>query len=202
MALGVPYRDDEDSAALLPFPNSPEFVNVVAEPSPPSHSRRFQIYTIAVTLGLIFLLDLSGNLMVAPTMRIMESILCYDYYKEANSTIIGDHGTVDEKYCKINIVQEGLAFLNGWDLFFSNLPGMIHEKQPISLSDDVGPLQDFFWPYLLAVNSTCPYPSEAAKAYAKTVMADKYGRKWLMVLGTTAILLRSLWSYVVCEWTS
>lgn len=77
-------------------------------------------------MGLVFLLDLSASLMTAPNMRIMESILCHDFYKKAKPSLIGSHGVVDEKYCKINPVQENLAFLNGWDSFFANLPGMIN----------------------------------------------------------------------------
>jgi MFS family permease len=31
------------------------------------------------------------------------------------------------------------------------------------------------------------------------ILADKYGRKWLMVLNVISICLRTLWTYVVCE---
>ena len=30
-------------------------------------------------------------------------------------------------------------------------------------------------------------------------LADKYGRKWLMVLNSVSITLRFIWIYIVCE---
>lgn len=30
-------------------------------------------------------------------------------------------------------------------------------------------------------------------------LADKYGRKWLMVLNSVSITLRFLWIYIVCK---
>lgn len=29
--------------------------------------------------------------------------------------------------------------------------------------------------------------------------ADKYGRKWFMVLGITSLFLRASWTYTVCK---
>ena len=120
MAKSTYYRDDENSSASLPFLDFSEAINGAY----PTRTRRFQFYTLSVIMGLLFVLEFSGNLVGAPYVRIMESILCHDFYQKSNSSLIGDHGAVDEKYCKINSVQESLAFLNGWDSFFRYLPGM------------------------------------------------------------------------------
>lgn len=113
----TPYRDDEDLADQLP-----------AQPSHSLQSRGFQLYTLMIVLSLLFLLDIGGTISDAPAIRILESILCYDYYKNVDPSRIGNDGTVKEEYCKIDQVQELLAYLNGWDTFFANLPGMMSES--------------------------------------------------------------------------
>lgn len=125
-AGGTPYLDHEDVSDQLPFLDPPESANI-AQPSHSPYSRGFQLYALTNILSLIFLLDVSGTIIAAPAVRILESILCHDHYKKFDPSRIGNNGAVEEKYCKIDQVQEMVAFLNGWDTFFANLPGMMNE---------------------------------------------------------------------------
>lgn len=119
MATGFPYRDDGDLLERMPCLEPSGAVKHDQH----SHSRNFQFYTLSVLLSLVFLVDLAGNLSAAPMMRIEESIICHDFYTMEDPSLIHG-GIVDEQYCKIDPVQEELAFLNGWQSFFELLPGM------------------------------------------------------------------------------
>lgn len=119
----IPDRDDEDAPDQLPFLNLPGPANSTQPPCS-THSRGFRLYTLAIILSLVFWVDVAGSIEAAPTIRILESILCLDYYKRFDPSRVGNNGTVEEKYCKIDQVQELVAYLNGWDVFFVNLPGL------------------------------------------------------------------------------
>ncbi|MCJ1463419.1 hypothetical protein MMC07_002026 [Pseudocyphellaria aurata] len=158
---GVPFRDDEDTSDKLTFLNPPESTHMAhTQPLSPSHAPGFRIYVLTIVLSLVFLLEIGGTITIAPSLRILESILCRNYYREFNPSRIGKNGEVEEKYCKIDEVQGLMVYLNGWDDFFSHLPGLF-----------------LAIPFGLA--------------------ADKYGRKWVMVLGVTSVFLRTSWTYAV-----
>lgn len=129
----TPDRYDEDAPDQLPFLNLPGPANST-QPSSSSHSRGFRLYTLAIILSLVFWVDVADSIEAAPTIRILESILCLDYYKKFDPSRVGNNGAVEEKYCKIDQVQELVAYLNGWDAFFVNLPGMMNE-----LNQGIGP---------------------------------------------------------------
>lgn len=143
MALGgaAPFRDDEDVSDQLAFLNPPESARIAhAQPSSPSYTPGFRLYVLTIMLGLVFLLDVGGTIAAAPSIRILESILCHDYYKEFDPSRIGKNGVVEEKYCKIDPVQGLMVYLNGWDGFFSCLPGMmngVHANRAIRLTASV-----------------------------------------------------------------
>lgn len=136
----TPDRYDEDAPDQLPFLNLPGPANST-QPSSSSHSRGFRLYTLAIILSLVFWVDVAESIEAAPTIRILESILCLDYYKKFDPSRVGNNGAVEEKYCKIDQVQELVAYLNGWDAFFVSLPGMMNE-----LNQGIGP---FVLPWVL-----------------------------------------------------
>ena len=128
-AVSTPYVDDVDDehvSGRLPFLNPPESSNITK----PSHPHGFQLYTLTIVLSLVFLLDVAEAISAAPAIRILESILCHDYYKKTDPSRIGKNGAVEEKYCKIDPVQGMVAYLTGWDAFFAYLPG-IERTQPM-----------------------------------------------------------------------
>ena len=129
MTANSRYHDDEETPERIPFINSPQ----PAEPTLPLRRCRFQIYTLSILLSIIFLLELSDTIAAVPTTRLFESIICRNFYKIADPSLIGNDGAVEEEHCKTNPVQEELAFLNGWKGFFDNLPGArLHELGHLS----------------------------------------------------------------------
>lgn len=113
------YHDDDQASEQSPFLDSPQPANVGSVPL----TRRLQLRTLSVIFSIIFLLNIADSLSDAPTMRITESIICKNHYKTVDPSRIDDHGWVKEKYCKVSLVQEELAILNGWATFFIALPG-------------------------------------------------------------------------------
>lgn len=65
---------------------------------------------IVVTLAIVILiLACGGALMVVPQTRILEDILCHQFYGD----VAGLGGEIDENLCKNDSIQSKLAYLNG-----------------------------------------------------------------------------------------
>ena len=90
----------------------------------PSHAKHLQSYVLTIMILFIFVVDFAIFLQTAPRTRVIESIICNNFYREHDPSQIGDKGVVDERLCKIDPVQGELAMLAGWGDFFDNLPGM------------------------------------------------------------------------------
>lgn len=87
-----------------------------------SHARH-QIITISLcTLAIIFI-DMGYFLTSAPQLRLFESIICRNYYRSRDPGVIDRHGQVPEHLCKINVVQDEIAFIDGYQMLFDNIPG-------------------------------------------------------------------------------
>lgn len=96
----------------------------------PGHSSVIHLPTlqssrsISLTLILIiFFLALGFNMPVAPSARIIEDILCHQYYDKSGHTSAGEK--IDEKFCKEDVIQEKLAFVIGILDMLSAIPGML-----------------------------------------------------------------------------
>lgn len=113
--MAVHPTDDEFAIhSYSPLPKN------VGTTSPP---RRLQLRTWVVTLSLIFILDLSSGFVETPWLRICESIVCRNYYKFVDPKVIRNDGSIEEKHCKNNPIQEELAYIVGLVPFFDTLPG-------------------------------------------------------------------------------
>ena len=85
-----------------------------------------QAYATFLCALLVFTIFMAIFLIIAPQVRLVESMICFDYYREHDPGIIDKHGrNIPEKLCKVDSVQEELAFLNGFQLFFANIPGAL-----------------------------------------------------------------------------
>jgi len=62
----------------------------------------------------IFIIDFGENLRIIPELRLLESALCRRYYLEHDNSLVDHNGDVDEKYCKIDVLQAELMMLRGW----------------------------------------------------------------------------------------
>lgn len=116
-AISVHHTDMESPDSPLPSHQRP--TNAAGTSSP----KRLRLRTWGVVFVLVFLLELSGSLNDTPFLRICESIICKNYYKITDPSIIGNDGVVEERHCKTSPVQEELALLVGWLSFFNYLPG-------------------------------------------------------------------------------
>lgn len=92
---------------------------VVSSESTYPLSRRRLI--VALCLILIVLIEVASYLQVAPLNKIVEGIICHDYYPELE---LGGLSTGDESdpLCKGKDVQGELVMLRGWQSFFDYIP--------------------------------------------------------------------------------
>lgn len=91
-----------------------------------SSQQRFQRRVLGPVMLLVFLADFAAMLVTAPYTRLLESVVCYNFYSTVDPSIIGGDGSVDEHHCKVNPVQEEVAFLQTWQTFVNLLPGRTH----------------------------------------------------------------------------
>ncbi|KAI1099446.1 major facilitator superfamily transporter [Jackrogersella minutella] len=68
---------------------------------------------IVPLLVLILLVNLSASLYQLPLNRVIERRLCREYYGTHDPSVIDGDGDVDEKLCKIDAVQQSLAWFIG-----------------------------------------------------------------------------------------
>lgn len=87
-----------------------------------SHARRQYATIFLCALAIVFV-DMGCFLTSAPQIRLFESIICRHYYKLRDPGVIDRHGQVPERLCKINSVQDEIAFLDGYQMLFDNIPG-------------------------------------------------------------------------------
>ena len=84
----------------------------------------FRRYTTAWGCGaLLVVISLSQTLCKTPLLRIIELNICRSYYQTYRPDVIHPDGFVDEKWCKIMPVQQQLASINGYNIFFTALMG-------------------------------------------------------------------------------
>jgi MFS family permease len=128
-------------------------------PHPPPRHRHY-VWVISVCLCAAFLIEIGDVMQRTPLTRVLEDILCQQYY---NST--GPMGTqitlpIPEEDCKMPEVQSPLAMLLGWDSTISCIPGLF-----------------------LAL--PCGY------------IADRYGRKIVLLVCLLGLVLKLLWIQIL-----
>ncbi|KAF7193380.1 Efflux pump ustT [Pseudocercospora fuligena] len=110
--------------------------------------------SILFIIFLVVLLTSFGDqLQEAPFTRILESVICYQYYEDVDPSKInldrsrvgpGAIGGVDEMYCKVDKVQDDLAMLSGIQGFLDGFPAL-------ALAIPFGWAADRYgrWPFLM-----------------------------------------------------
>lgn len=117
-AIAVGDETDADSSAaepLLQRQNSnderpPE--DASEAPSPWRPSRATRVPMMVYLILLMVLLELEESMQSVPTVRLYESAVCQQYYKDK----------VSEDKCKTRKIQQTLAHVRGWQGFFDALP--------------------------------------------------------------------------------
>lgn len=68
---------------------------------------------ILALLALLLSVNLAASLYQLPVNRVIERRFCREYYTANDPSVIGDDGSIDESFCKIDAVQQRLAWLMG-----------------------------------------------------------------------------------------
>jgi hypothetical protein len=68
---------------------------------------------IVALLTLMLLVNLAASLYQLPLNRVVERRLCREYYAVHDPSLIAPDGHVEEKLCKVDEVQQGLAWIQG-----------------------------------------------------------------------------------------
>ncbi|EJT80754.1 hypothetical protein GGTG_00748 [Gaeumannomyces tritici R3-111a-1] len=85
---------------------------------------------VAGQFALYILFNFVTLLLEVPIVRLLEHAICYRR--------LGGDGAVDERNCKIPAVQDSLASITGWKMFFDAVPGLVMAVYYGSLADRSG----------------------------------------------------------------
>ncbi|RAL06660.1 MFS transporter [Aspergillus homomorphus CBS 101889] len=119
--------EDEDSP-LIPSPPA-----AVSSPTP-SGKQILQVILLCASATLI--LDIGLTVVLAPKIRLFESILCQEYYRTHDlQGLIRD---IPESQCKTKEIQSAVARLIGWQTVFDSLPAIFLAIPYGALSDTKG----------------------------------------------------------------
>ncbi|KAI1080321.1 major facilitator superfamily transporter [Whalleya microplaca] len=75
--------------------------------------RRHPKLSIAALLALLLLVNLATSLYQLPLNRLVERRICREYYSTHDPSVIDNNGNVEEELCKIDVIQQGLAWIIG-----------------------------------------------------------------------------------------
>ncbi len=64
-------------------------------------------------LALMLLVNLAASLYQLPLNRVVERRLCREYYARQSPEAVPPDGSIDERLCKVDEVQQGLAWIQG-----------------------------------------------------------------------------------------
>ena len=92
---------------------------------PPEASSWHWISIVSLGIVITILFDTADYLGQAPRIRLYESIACQRYYEEKAPWLIGRNGTLPERLCKIDPVQDTVAMILGQQYLFDSLPGLL-----------------------------------------------------------------------------
>lgn len=96
------------------------------------------IAMVIMAFALVAIIDMGAFLADAPRTRVYEANICLDYYRKADPSVIGVDGTIPEKLCKIDQVQQRMAMIFGWQEMFDAIPSIFLAIPFGVLADKVG----------------------------------------------------------------
>ena len=67
-----------------------------------------------VCLAIAFLSNLASRLIQVPLLRVCELGACRKYYAIHDPSLIDSRGTVEERFCKLDSVQQNVAYITGF----------------------------------------------------------------------------------------
>lgn len=77
-----------------------------------SHWSRWKVVYL---YGLFLLISTFGdNIKIGPEVRLYELVVCRHYFLEHDPSKVDEDGNVEERYCKLDVIQGQLSVLRGW----------------------------------------------------------------------------------------
>ncbi|EUC43341.1 hypothetical protein COCMIDRAFT_101075 [Bipolaris oryzae ATCC 44560] len=126
-----PRDSSEEEEAFLPPIDAPDALQ-------PTTGDKPWLLLVGLIFVLVAFIDIGAYLADPPMTRIFEANLCYKYYLEQDPSVIGGDGTIPEELCKVDIVQQRLASIFGWQEMFNALPGLLLAVPFGTLADRIG----------------------------------------------------------------
>ncbi len=83
------------------------------------------MHVVALVIVIAVVSDIGESLYAAPRVRLFESSVCTRYYMQEDPSLVHRPGDVPEHLCKVNPVQDELASVLGWQLFFDSIPAIL-----------------------------------------------------------------------------
>ncbi|PYH86081.1 MFS general substrate transporter [Aspergillus uvarum CBS 121591] len=125
-----PNYDSEEGEESPLIPDPPAAV------SPPTPSGKQILKVILLCASATLILDIGLTVVLAPKIRLFESILCQEYYRTHN--LQGLIREIPESQCKTKEIQSAIARLIGWQTVFDSLPAIFLAIPYGALSDTRG----------------------------------------------------------------
>lgn len=173
--------ETRETEPLLQPENSPEFTHDSESLRQPESASSKHSLRVIVLIAIVTLIsDLAGYAAVAPQLQLFEEIICRQYYTTIGA--LSAHDQLDRERCKIEPVQSELALINGWTDTFQTIPG----KAPVEILRRL-------------IRITYRFPIGLLLALPHGALADRIGRKPILLLGMTGCILGECWTRIVCE---
>jgi hypothetical protein len=122
-------HEEEEADEARPLLSSPtEAQEGPVKPIAPSHRTRCSWpwkYVVIVCIGLAVISDIGEYLYFAPRVRLFESVVCTSHYLQNDPSLVNRDGSVPERFCKVDPVQDRVASVLGWQLFFDSIPAIL-----------------------------------------------------------------------------
>lgn len=96
------------------------------------------VVMVILAFALVAIIDMGAFLGEAPRTRVFEANICLGYYRETDPSVIGKDGTIAEKLCKVDTVQQKMAMIFGWQEMFDAIPSIFLAIPFGVLADKVG----------------------------------------------------------------
>ncbi|KAF2622854.1 MFS general substrate transporter [Macroventuria anomochaeta] len=96
------------------------------------------VIMVILAFVLVAIIDMGAFLAEAPRTRVYEANICLGYYRESDPSVIGADGSIPEKLCKVDAVQQKMAMIFGWQEMFDVIPSIFLAIPFGALADKVG----------------------------------------------------------------
>ena len=137
LSSGVAGPEADGAASLLettrllppPTPDQPQSLSK-------KHSSNYRIYIILYSI--LAAVNLGSQIYIPSLARLLESIYCYKWYAEHNPEFIIPGQSIDESFCKLDLIQQQVSTLRGWMELWNGIPAIFLAIPFGILADQLG----------------------------------------------------------------